>query len=414
MLTADLVNARRYKGELRITKLEGANRERATELAAIYLAIAHDHVGRTRDELEAAWDAVTADDASARLSAGIRKLVEDGCDLDSEPDVDPTEIRRDVFLRAAAARKALGEGDRLDRMTVLAEVGAARGTDAATVERLLYADLKGAHVVQTAPVLAAADLVARYDMAQAQAVLLRAVKVTCDVRCASAGLTRALFRKLKFLRLLHTIIPLDDDRYRIEIDGPFSLFESVTKYGLKLAMLLPTLSEVDAWALEADLRWGKEREHLVFRAAGETASTVTVNGKKERAEAHLTDEVAALLAAVRGMETPWSVKPAATVLDLPGIGLSVPDLVFTHETTKKKVYVEVMGYWSRDAVWKRVELIEQGMRHRVLFAVSSRLRVSEQVLPDEAPGALYVYKGTMSPKAVLEKVARIADRSAPT
>jgi uncharacterized protein len=283
--------------------------------------------------------------------------------------------------------------------------------------RLLYADLKGAQVVQSAPAFTAADVVARYDMAQAQAVLLRAVKITCDVRCASAGLTRALFRKLKFLRLLHTIIPLDDDRYRIEIDGPFSLFESVTKYGFKLAMLLPTLAEVDAWALEADLRWGKEREALVFRAAGEcaVAATAATKGKASRADAtaHLTDEVSALLASLRAMETPWKVKAASTVLDLPGIGLSVPDLEFTHETSRKKVFLEVMGYWSRDAVWKRVELIEQGLRHRVLFAVSSRLRVSEAVLPGDVPGALYVYKGTMSARAVLDKVTGLAERTAP-
>ena len=43
-------------------------------------------------------------------------------------------------------------------------------------------------------------------------------------------------------------------------------------------------------------------------------------------------------------------------LDLPGVGLSAPDLVF--ERAGATIYLEVMGYWSRDAVWRRVELVE--------------------------------------------------------
>ena len=63
-----------------------------------------------------------------------------------------------------------------------------------------------------------------------------------------------------------------------------------------------------------------------------------------------------------------------------------------------------MGYWSRAAVWQRVELVRAGLAERVLFAVSSRLRVSEEVLGDDLPGALYVYKGTMSARVVAERL----------
>ena len=59
-----------------------------------------------------------------------------------------------------------------------------------------------------------------------------------------------------------------------------------------------------------------------------------------------------------------------------------------------------MGYWSRAAVWQRVELVQAGLSERILFAVSSRLRVSEEVLGTELPSALYVYKGTMSARAI--------------
>jgi hypothetical protein len=46
----------------------------------------------------------------------------------------------------------------------------------------------------------------------------------------------------------------------------------------------------------------------------------------------------------------------------------------------------------------------------VLFAVSTRLRVSEAVLPQDAPSALYVYKGTMSARAIEARLDALAAR----
>ena len=98
------------------------------------------------------------------------------------------------------------------------------------------------------------------------------------------------------------------------------------------------------------------------------------------------------------------------MIDLPGVGLCVPDLAFTHRDTGEMVLLEVMGFWSRDAVWKRVELVEAGLPQKILFAVSSRLRVSEAVLEDDAPGALYVYKGAMSAAQIEKKLDALVAR----
>jgi hypothetical protein len=54
-----------------------------------------------------------------------------------------------------------------------------------------------------------------------------------------------------------------------------------------------------------------------------------------------------------------------------------------------------------------VELVQAGLAEAVLFAVSSRLRVSEEVLDADLPGALYVYKGTMSARAIAERLDRL-------
>ena len=93
------------------------------------------------------------------------------------------------------------------------------------------------------------------------------------------------------------------------------------------------------------------------------------------------------------------------------MGLSIPDLVFERRTAdapRERIFLEVMGYWSRAAVWKRVELVQAGLAEKILFAVSAKLRVSEEVLGEDLPGALYVYKQTLSARTIAERLEKLA------
>jgi predicted nuclease of restriction endonuclease-like RecB superfamily len=276
--------------------------------------------------------------------------------------------------------------------------------------------------------------VAGYEAAQVQAVLLRAVKVTAVVR-AQPAVYRYLFRRLKFLRLLHRIERIEGTAsgagelrapkpiaegvgpsqgptakkrgpggYRIEIDGPFALFESVTKYGLQLALAFPALAACDEWALDADVRWGRDAKPL----------RLSVRGRAELGEAgttELPDDVAALLGQLQEQDGPWRAAVSETILELPGVGLCIPDLELTHRKSGQTVYLEVMGFWSRDAVWKRIELVERGLPQPIVFALSKHLRVSEEALDDDKASVLYVYNRTMNARAVLERAERAAAKA---
>jgi uncharacterized protein len=403
LLTADLVRARRRGEQLSLTPLDAKGRAAALELAATLLALAEAHVGKTRSELDEVMDAVVGGAPDRKLAAGLAKLIWDRAELAEAVPLAPEALRHDVFVRARAAWAQVGEGDRFDRAAVLAAVAAERGLTVDDIERGLYADLREAHVVTQLASISAPRLVEAYDLAQPQAVLLRAVRVVVEVESAIPGAYRTLFRKLKFLRLLCVITPRAKAGYRIEIDGPFSLFESSTRYGLALALALPAIRELDRWSLVADIRWGTARTALRCRLDG--------RGEPDGdAGPHLADDVAALLDALRAQGTPWQAAPATEILDLPGHGVCIPDLTLTHARTGERVHLEVLGYWSRDAVWKRVELVQAGLEHRILFAVGQHLRVSEAALDAELPGALYVYKRTMSAKVIIERADALATR----
>jgi len=400
MLTADHLEARIKDGALVLRKLDAKARLEAERLAQAYLDDAHAHVGKLREELEEAW---TAHDAGSRgkLAAGLQKLVEDRCSYDEDESVDPIALRRELFQRACRARREHGS---LDRATVLNEAATALELESERVERMLFADRRGENVLRAAPEVSARTIVEAYETGRMQAVLLKAVKVTCDVRSASPALVRAFFAKLKFNQLLFTIARVDAQTLRVVIDGPFSMFDSVTRYGLKLAMVVPALRELDEWALEAEVRWGKTRTAVVYRESSDKRAPIAAT------ESEAGEELDAILRGIRAVPRGWSVSIANEVLATPEGSVVVPDLVLQKE--EARVYVEIMGFWSRDAVWRRVEMVEKGLGAPVVFCANARLRVSEEVLADDAHAALYVYKTKVLAPALLDRVERLSAREA--
>ncbi|MBM4321447.1 MAG: DUF790 family protein, partial [Deltaproteobacteria bacterium] len=205
--------------------------------------------------------------------------------------------------------------------------------------------------------------------------------------------------------LLYVLHALPDGGYRLEIDGPLSLFGPVTRYGLQLALLLPVLRECGRFRLDAVVLWGKARQRLRFAVEGGTRPGGAAGaGEATLPPARLPDEVAALLRQFQALDTPWDAAPCTQILELPGVGLCVPDLLFTHRLTGEQAFLEVLGYWSRAAVWRRVELVQAGLPYRIVFAVSSRLRVSEAALDGDLPGSLYVYKGVINARRITERL----------
>ena len=395
MISPDLVRVRKRNGVLALATVSPDARDRARALAEQVLAVIRAGVNQTRNVVEEDLSALESTPQEKKLLSALKKLALDDSTFDSNAALDAPSLRREVFSRAAVVRQELAFGARFDRDAVVAEVAQSLGITPEALESGLYSDLRSAERLLKAPSYDADGLLARHARAEVQAVLLCSVRVVALVRCASADQYRALFHKLKFRQLLFQLSSESAGGYRIEIDGPYSLFESVTKYGLELALLLPALESCDSVKLSADLRWGKKREALKF--------SIDLNQAEALEPTPPRDEIKNLLEAFSAAGN-WRAEAAQEVLDLPGIGLCVPDLCFTNQRTGEQVLCEVLGFWNRQAVWRRVELVEKGMATKIVFVVSARLRVSEEVLGDAESAALYVYKGTINPKALERKL----------
>lgn len=422
MLTVDLVRVRKKKdGTLSPAYLAGPAAERLLPVARYYLDTYASRVGCSRDEIDEALAAfeVPARDRVAAL--GLRKVIEDRAEFAVPEGVDPEKLRDALFTAAARAHRALDVRERFDREKILAEVAASLGTTQEALAAGLYADLRGAELLGGLPALTPEAALERYNLGLAQAILLRATRVTVRVSGEGARTYRRLFRAARFHQLLHTVRPIapapaeppaprkgrkkkqaepEPAGYEIELDGPYSLFDSVQRYGFRLALFLPSVLACRAFHVRAEVLWGKERSPAALEI---TPADGLVSTAPEMPDT--TPELDLFCAAFTRLGSTWSVARSDRVFALPGEEVCAPDLVFTDRETGEEVHLELFGFWSRAAVWRRVEQIRRGgLPCRLLLAVGKQLRVSEEVLGEDDAGEVYVYKQTLSPRAVLARL----------
>ncbi len=406
MLTSDLVRVRRKKGALIPQYIQGDAAERLLPVARFYGETFASFVGRLREELDTALRTLDVPARDRVAALGLRKIFEDRAEFEAPEGVDPEAIRREVFLAAAEAQRALDMKAELDRGAVIAGAAARLGASAEAIEAGLFADLPEYERVRSFEPLAPGAAIERYNLGLAQAVILRATRVVVTLTggTADAARVRSVFRAARFHGLIH-VVKKTVEGYTVELDGPFSLFDAVQKYGLRLALFLPSVLALHAYKVEAHVLWGKERAPFTFEVTPEDGLV----GHAVEAPSTSPD-LEGFPSAFEALSSEWGCAINDVIFALPGEVVCVPDLVFQNKETGEEVFLEAFGFWSRAAVWQRVELVRKGFPARIVLAVGKHHRVSEEVLGEEDAGEIYVYKTSISPRAVLTRLRREAKR----
>ncbi|RMG18353.1 MAG: DUF790 family protein [Planctomycetota bacterium] len=404
MLTADLLLADVRKGEVqpRYLPLEGEVAEEHLARAAELIALFADHEGRRRGELDDALAERTRGRPDFKVDRGLAKLLEDATEFRGLDAGEAAGLRREVFVAAARARR---EGD-FDREAILQGVGEARGWSAGQVEAQLYADLKANELVVSVPRLRPRELLERYNLGLAQAVLLRALALRVAVHDAPPPRLRQLFRNVKFHGLL-TRAERKGTTVHLELDGPLSLFGNTARYGVRMAGFLPALLLCPRWELDADVRLGKSRRSRRFRLSPE----VGLVGRRRDAGAWLPDMVGAFTARFAELAPDWSVDEQVPVLNLGG-EVVVPDLRFVHPESGWEGWLEFLGYWRRGGVARRLQALAQHGAPRLVLALDRGLRLDEETLRG-LEGPVVPYREMPSARKVLRALEALRDASPP-
>jgi hypothetical protein len=362
------------------------------ETAESLLLIFRGGVGQTRGEIQDDVAALTGEGGgfSVLVARGLAKVLEDRAQFEVVADAVPERVRERVFS-AAASQRAASRGAEprapFRREAVLQSVASELAMSPDQIDAALFADLKDENQMIAFRDLSAQALLDRYNIALAQAVVLRAVSVRAELRGEPPARYRDLFRMLKFHRLLWRVEGTSTAGYRLSIDGPLSLFTSTTRYGLQLAMFLPVLLAFREFRVEAELRWGPRRVPASFFV---DARERLVSAHRPRAQ-YVPAEINGFLERFRQIAPDWHVNEADVVVELGNEGVWVPDFRFEHRATGVAVFVDVVGFWNRASLERLDRQLPIHGAERYILAVSDRLKVDEA---DAAalPGPILRYK----------------------
>ncbi len=360
------------------------------EVAESLLLIFREGIGMTRGEIQSEIDDLVGEGVATLAHRGLAKVLEDRAEFEVVADIPPEQLREKVFTAAAQQRRQLraaGYRAPFRRDAVLQQVADELKLEPALIASLLFADLKDENRMLKFDDLGAQALLDRYNVALAQAVLLRSVLVHAEVRRETPARYRQLFRWLKFHRLLYRVEGNMRDGYIFHIDGPLSLFSSTTKYGLQMALFLPALLLCQEFRLNAELRWGPRREPRSFHL--ESADGLISHF--EDAGQYVPAEIQAFLERFRQVAPEWEVRDDTEVVELGREGVWVPDYRFVHKPTGTDVLVEILGFWKRSSLERLLKLLPRHGPPRYLLAISDRLKVDEGAL-DELSGPILRFK----------------------
>jgi predicted nuclease of restriction endonuclease-like RecB superfamily len=361
-------------------------------VAAHLLEVYRTLPGKTRGEAEDEIRETFGDNPTQLVHQGLAKLLEDRCEFEVDAEDVPSELREKVFLAAAAARRT---GRPFDRRSVLEQVALETESAVEDVDRGLFADLRSEQRLVRFEDCAVDQLLNRYNVALAQAVLLRSTGVMARVYGETPARYRQLFRAIKFHRLICQIDASGPDAYTLRLDGPLSLFSATQKYGLQLALFLPALLQCRRFELNATVRWGAQRKEKAFTlsdADGLRSHTVDYGD-------YTPKDLAMFAESFRKSVTGWELSAEADVVSLPS-GPWTPDYQLIHRASGEVVRLEVLGFWRRTDAEKLYRRLAAEHPGPFILAVSEQFNIDE-ALADQWESQIYRFKRTLLPSEVV-------------
>jgi uncharacterized protein len=393
MLTADLAQSWYRKGRTGPRYIDVADAgylRDAESLISIFLA----HEGLERAELNAALDEYVGTGTDYKILRGLIKLLTDRCAFETATKIEPSEIRRALFLKAREFHPLVK--DEQARAQVVGAVARELVCKPEELSAWLYADLPEKQRLVEFESLKAGELLDVYNLAQAQALLYRCVLMRLWVEPQAPENYRKLFGAIKAYRLIHTIKGNAVEGYEIRLDGPVSMFHRSQKYGIQMAVFLPALLLCTGWRMRAEitLKPGSQGASAFFEMDSRQHQLRSSYLPAASSENQVLEKLSESWAE---FDSAWTLERSSEVIDL-GESAFIPDFVI-HHADGAEFYLEVLGFWTPRHLQERLQEFEHYGLKNFLIAAWDDLRGSRDPLT-RVPAHVIVFKKKLEPVAV--------------
>jgi predicted nuclease of restriction endonuclease-like RecB superfamily len=360
MLTKDLIRFRRQKDKLKPSFIDTED-WRQLKLAEQLLAVYANGASLTRSEIDEQASMVVNGNRDLKLAKGLNKLCQDRSEFSKPGDFEYHELRRDLFLASAKLLTTETFEDYHDyQMAVYRKTAQMEDF----VQGGFYNDLPRNEELSKFKNLSPLELLQRYNCSLVQSLLLHSSKIVIELEDPDAQKLRRLFKYLKFFRLLADIHCIKYSgrgknknplKLRLTVDGPISLFENTSKYGLQLACFFAALPDMDKWKMSSEVKFNNRLCQLDVNQKSGLVSHY------RNFTSYVPEEIKIFHNQFKEKQKVWQIKGQTPFIDMGGGEIVFPDLSFQNEEGKT-VHLELFHRWHMGQLIKR---LEQGAMDKV-------------------------------------------------
>ena len=331
--------------------------ECAAELTGIYSTALE--TAMNRQELEEISSSLIRSSVDIKIASGLNKLLLDRCEFALPVDADYPALRKKYFLMAAERLKSGNfTGEELRKLPANENLD-------------LYGDLPDFEKLASFAPITPTALLDRYNLAQAQGLLIYARKVVLKLNAPEINELRKFLKAVKFFRLL-AHIRQEKKAMIIELSGPYAIIDSSTKYALQLANLLPAAVNLAQWELYAQLRI-KERE-VVMKLSHKN----NLVSHYKKLSGYIPEEIRLFHSTFNDKQSNWQITGETPFIDGGNQELIFPDLSFVSAESGKVLHLELFHRWHAGGIVRRIELLKNNPQLPLILAIDRALVKSEE------------------------------------
>ncbi|GAX36756.1 hypothetical protein NIES3585_27930 [Nodularia sp. NIES-3585] len=358
--------------------------------------------GKSQGVLERQLLDLEGDATDYRVKRGLAYILKSSfCTFEVVSPLEPPMLRERVF--ALAAKSVPSAESTQVTLTKIADELSQELEREVLLEQVrdgLYADLAENKILTNFDAPSPVDLLNRYNLSQVQGIFYKASKLILNAHRNVPGEYKLLFRYLKLFQLMAYIEGDADHGFTITVDGPTSLFNPSTRYGLAIAKLIPALLHVTKWSLSATLQtrdpytkaWNTGRFTL-----NSECGLVSHYSKGKPYDSMLESSFADKWDALK---TDWVLEREVDLLPVPG-SVMIPDFRLVHPDGRDFL-LEIVGYWRPEYLQKKFYQVRSSGCDNLILAISERLNLEKAgVKLDNVPAKIVWFKDKLLPKAVL-------------
>ncbi|MEH1793905.1 DUF790 family protein [Nostoc sp.] len=400
MLPTDLLMHRQNGEEIipKRLKIDRVTSELAIELINYFQSA----VGKTQGVLERQLTDFEGDSTDYRVKRGLAYILKSSfCTFEVVSPLEPQMLRERVFSLAAKSVSSRESTQvTLSRIADELTQELEREVLLEQVRNGLYADLSENKILTVFDAPTAPDLLNRYNLSQVQGVFYKASKLVLNAHRNVPGEYKLLFRYLKLFQLMAYIEGDADHGFTITIDGPTSLFNPSTRYGLAIAKMIPALLHVTKWSLSSILQtrdaytnaW-KTGRFTLNSECGLVSHYPPGKPYDSMLEASFADKWDVL-------KSGWALEREVDLIPIPG-SVMIPDFRLVH-SDGRTFLLEIVGYWRPEYLQKKFSQVRRAGRDDLILAISERLNLEKAgVKLNDVPARIVWFKDKLLPKAVL-------------